>query len=96
MKAYKWDDVAHLMRWGCVWCINVYYRIFSFISQHYRRLVQVLDYHRIIPLLEEWSDTMVLYSGCCTDVLFFIDGKPWKMVKSGRGDTADALVQAAS
>ena len=70
-------------------------QVFSLISQHYRRLVQVLDYHRIIPLLEEWSDTMVLYSGCCRDVLFFTDGKPWKMAKPGRGDTADALVRAA-
>jgi len=58
--------------------------ILSLISQHYRRLVQVLDYHRIIPLLKEWSDTMVLYSGCCRDVLFFTDGKPWKMAKPGR------------
>jgi len=94
-KADKWEDVARLMRRGRVWCINISRQIFSLISQHYRRLVQVLDYHRIIPLLEEWSDTMVLYSGCCRDVLFFTDGKPWKMAKPGRGDTADALVRAA-
>jgi hypothetical protein len=55
-------------------------------------LVQVLDYRRIIPLLEEWSDTMVLYSGCSRDVLF---GKPWKMAKPGHGEAADALVRAA-
>ena len=83
-KADKWEDVARLMRRGRVWCINIYRQIFSLISQHYRRLVQVLDYHRIIPLLEEWSDTMVLFSGCCGDVLFFTDGKPWKRRNLGK------------
>jgi len=38
---------------------------------------------------------MVLYSGFCPDVLFFMDRKPWKMAKSGRGDAATALVWAA-
>jgi hypothetical protein len=91
-KADKWEDVSRVMRRGRVWCIKIYRAVFSLISQHYRRLVQVLDYRRIIPLLEEWSDTMVLYSGCSRDVLF---GKPWKMAKPGHGEAADALVRAA-
>jgi len=32
----------------------------------------VIDYQGIIPLLEEWSDEMVHYSGCMPDVLFFL------------------------
>jgi hypothetical protein len=48
-------------------------------------LVQVIDYHPIMPLLEDWSTEMVHYSGCCLDVLFFTDGKPWKMAQPGRG-----------
>jgi hypothetical protein len=55
----------------------------------------VLAYWHITPLLEECSDTMVLYSVFCPDVLFFMDRKPWKMAKPGRGDAATALVQAA-
>jgi len=38
---------------------------------------------------------MVHYTGCCPDVLFFTDGKPWKMARPGRGEAAEALVQAA-
>jgi hypothetical protein len=94
-KADKWDDLSRALRRGRVWCIKIYREIFSLLNQHYRKLVQVLDYHRIIPLLEDWSFTMVQYSGCCPDVLFFTDGKPWKLAKPGTGDAATALVQAA-
>jgi hypothetical protein len=38
---------------------------------------------------------MVQYSGCCHDVLFFPDGKPWRRAKPGTGDAAAALVHAA-
>jgi hypothetical protein len=94
-KADKWEDVSRVMRRGRVWCIKIYRELFSLLVQHYRRLVQVIDYRRIIPLLEEWSDSMVLYTGCCPDVLFFTDGKPWKMAKPGTGDAATALIRAA-
>jgi hypothetical protein len=94
-KADKWEDVSRVMRRGRVWCIKIYRSVFSLLSQHYRRLVQVLDYRRIIPLLEEWSDSMVHNTGCSPDVLFFSDGKPWKMAKPGNGDAADALIRAA-
>jgi hypothetical protein len=94
-KADKWDDVARVMRRGRVWCIKVYRALFQLLCIHYRRLVQVIDYRRIMPLLEDWSDTMVLYCGCCPDVLFFTDGKPWKMARPGRGEAANAVVRAA-
>jgi hypothetical protein len=55
----------------------------------------VLDYWHIIPLLKEWSDTMVIHCGCCPDVIFFTDGKPGRMARPGRGDAATALVGAA-
>jgi hypothetical protein len=38
---------------------------------------------------------MVAYAGCCPNVLFFTDGKPWKMAKPGSGDAANALIRAA-
>jgi hypothetical protein len=69
--------------------------LFSLFARNYRKLVQVLDYRRIIPLLAEWSDNMVAYTGCCPDVLFFTDGKPWNMAKPGSGDAANALIRAA-
>jgi hypothetical protein len=53
----------------------------------------VLDYRRIIPWLDEWSDSMVLNTHCSPDALFFSDGKPWKMAKPGNGDAADALIR---
>jgi hypothetical protein len=52
-KADKWEDVSRVTRRGHVWCIKIYRALFSLLVQHYRRLVQVLDYWRIIPLLEE-------------------------------------------
>ncbi len=94
-KADKWEDVSRVVQWGRVWCIKIYRELFSLLIQHYRWLVQVLDYRRIIPLLEEWRDSMVMYTGCCRDVLYFTDGKPWKMAKPGTGDAAAALVRAA-
>ena len=94
-KADTWDDVAHEVRRGRVWCINIYRKIFSLLSLHYRRLVQVLDYRRIIPLLADWSDELVYNTGCTPDVIFFTDGKPWKMTRPGRGVTAQALLAAA-
>jgi hypothetical protein len=83
------------MRQGCVWCIKIYRSLFSLLAHHYRKLVQVLDYLHIILLLAEWSNNMVAYSGCCPNVLFFTDGKPWKMAKQGSKDAANALIRAA-
>jgi hypothetical protein len=94
-KADKLEDVSQAMQRGHVWYIKIYRELFSLLGQHYRRLAQVIDYQLIIPLLEEWSDSMVLYTGCCPDVLFFTDGKPWKMAKPGTGDAVTALVRAA-
>jgi hypothetical protein len=78
-----------------VWCIKICHAMFSLLASHYRRLVQVIDYRRILPLLEEWSVDMVEYTDCCPDVIFFMDGKPWKLARPGHGDAADALVRAA-
>jgi hypothetical protein len=38
---------------------------------------------------------MVMYTGCCRDVLYFKVGKPLKMAKLGTGDAAAALVRPA-
>jgi len=90
-KADKWEDVARTVRRGRVWCIQMYRITFSIVSQHYRRCVQVIDYRRIVPLLEEWSDQLVWHCDSSSDVLFFTDGKPWKMCRPGTGDAAAAL-----
>ncbi len=44
----------------------------------------MLDYCRIIPLLADLSYEIVWYSSCCEDVLFFSDGKPWRMARPGK------------
>ncbi len=46
------------------------------------------------PLLE-WSDAIAWHSGASHDTLYFTDGKPWKMCRPGRGDTAAALLARA-
>ncbi len=42
----------------------------------------------------EWSDAIAWHSGASRDTLYFTDGKPWKMCRPGRGDTAAALARA--
>ena len=93
-KIDNWEDVAKDLRRGRVWCIKIYREIFNLLSLHYRRLVQVIDYVRIIPLLADWSDQMVWHMGCSPDVLFFADGKPWKLTRPGRGEAAQAVAAA--
>jgi hypothetical protein len=39
-------------------------------------------------------NSMALWCQCC-DTLFFTDGKPWKMCRPGRKETATALARAA-
>jgi hypothetical protein len=63
-------------------------QIFSLLAQHYRRLVQVLDYRRINPLLADWSDEMVFNTVCSLDVIFFTGSKPWKTACPRHGATA--------
>ncbi len=94
-KADTWDDVSQVVHRGRVWCIKMYHEVFHLLSQHYQKLVQVIDYCRILPLLEDWSADMEHFSGCSPDILFFTDGKPWKMARPGQGDAAAALVRAA-
>ena len=93
-KADTWEDVSRFMRRGRVWCITVYRLIFRLVAQHYRRCVQVIDYRRILPLLSNRSDEIVWHSVCDQDVLFFTDGKPWKMARPGRGQAAEVLRRA--
>ncbi len=50
--------------------------MFQLLAQHYRKLVQIIDFQQIIPLLEEWSADMVHFCECSPDILFFTDGKP--------------------
>jgi len=71
-KADTWDDVSWALRRGRVWRIKIYRAVFQLLADNYCRLVQVIDYRRILPLLEEWSTEMEHYSGCMPDVLFLL------------------------
>jgi hypothetical protein len=90
-KADTWEDVSRFMRHRRVWCITVYSLIFRLVAQNYRRCVTVIDYRRILPLLSDWSDEIVWHSGCDQDVLFFTNGKPWKMARPGHGQAVEVL-----
>jgi hypothetical protein len=93
-KADTWEDVSRFMRHRRVWCITVYCLIYQLAAQHCHRCVQVIDYRRILPLLSNWSGEIVWHSGCDQDVLFFTDGKPWKMAQPGHGQAAKGLCRA--
>jgi hypothetical protein len=61
----------------------------------YRKCVRVLDYCRITPKLEEWGQQMSLHCGCDENIFFFMDGKPWKMCRPGRGRAVRQICEAA-
>jgi hypothetical protein len=83
--AAKWEVVSKDLRRQRSWCILIYHEIFCLVVRFYRKCVRVLDYRRITPLLEEWGQKMHEHCGTDPNVIFFTDGKPWKMTRPGRG-----------
>ncbi len=84
----SWEIVSKDMRQHCSWCILIYYELFFLLAQHYKKLVRVLDYCRILPLLESWGVQKNKHRGRNPSLLFFTDGKPWRMSRPGRGEAA--------
>jgi hypothetical protein len=84
-KADTWDDVAHAVHCGHVWCIKIYRKIFSLLSLHYRWLVRVLDYRRILLLLADRSDELVYNTGCTLDDFFSLTGSHGKQLILAEG-----------
>lgn len=91
----KWDGVSRDLRQQRGWCIQIYDELFKLLVVAYRKCVRVLDYRRINPKLEEWGRQMSLHCGCDENVIFFTDGKPWKMTRPGRGTAVQQICQAA-
>jgi hypothetical protein len=87
----KWDGVSRDLRQQRGWCIQIYDELFKLLVVAYRKCVRVLDYRRINPKLEEWGRQMSLHCGCDENVIFFTDGKPWKMTRPGRGTAVLAM-----
>jgi hypothetical protein len=52
----------------------------------------VLDYR---PLVEQWGQTLSQHCGCNPNVIFFTDGKPWKLSCPGRGRAVKDICLAA-
>jgi hypothetical protein len=93
-KADKWEDVAQTVHRGaCLVHPNVPNHFLHSLST-LQALRTIIDYRRIVPLLEEWSDQHVWHCNSSRDILFFTDGKPWKMCRPGTGDAAAALKAA--
>jgi hypothetical protein len=57
--------------------------------------VRVLDYRQKNPLLEEWGQQMAFHCGTDPHVLFFTDGKPWKMSRPGKGQAVHKICKYA-
>jgi hypothetical protein len=55
------------------------------------RVVTVLDFNRIAPLVREWSSTMVSNGAGQEHVVGTVDGKCWKWTRPGTGKFAQAL-----
>ncbi len=48
-KTDNWGDAARDLRCGFVWCIKIYFSIFSLITRHYRRVLGINP-----PTVEEY------------------------------------------
>ena len=96
--ADNWEDVALAVgRPGSrVWCMRIYEALFDQLAKHYRPLVQALDFRRIKPLLAGWSDEIQAYTGSERDVLLWVDGKPVKTCRPGKGKRAQEVAAAAA
>ena len=79
------------MRHQSGWCIQIYLAMFEWLKDHHQKRVWVLDFRRIVPFLDTWSDMMVHCTSCEKDVLFFADGKPWQMSQPGKGQAVREL-----
>jgi hypothetical protein len=88
-----WELVAADLRRQRGWCIQIYQVMFQHLKV-YHKCVRVLDYRQIIPQIDTWSDLMVHCTGCERDVLFFADGKPWRMSRPGKGQAVRELCAA--
>jgi hypothetical protein len=93
--AGNWSAVSRDLRRQRSWCLQIYHETFHLLASTYRKCVRVLDYRRINPLLEEWGQKMSLHCGCDDNVIFFTDGKPWKMSRPGRGRAVRQICEAA-
>jgi hypothetical protein len=83
------------MRQQRSWCLQIYHETFHLLAISYRKCVRVLDYRRINPLLEEWGQKLSLHCGSDENVIFFADGKPWKMSQPGGGRAVRQICEAA-
>ena len=91
----SWENAANEMRRGRSWCITIYRAFFALCAKHYRKCVKIIDYRRILPLLESWSATLQAHIGASPDTAFFADGKPWKMSRPGTGQAAKHFARVA-
>ena len=93
-KPDTWDDVKIVFRRQRPWCIHIYYALFYLLKEHYEICVLVLDYRCLTPdLLEEWNQTMLSYCDAAKDFLFFVDGKPWRICRPGKGKAANEIMR---
>jgi hypothetical protein len=73
----------------------MYHTTFWLVAALYQKCIRVLDYQRINPLLASWGEQMNLHCGTDCDVIFFTDGKPWRMSHPGRGRAVRDICEAA-
>lgn len=76
-----WDAVAESVNGGRCWVIAIYSATTALLVAHYRVCVQVIDFVRVRPLLEEWAETVHLHTGAGMDALFTADGKAWRLCR---------------
>jgi hypothetical protein len=73
--------------------ISIYGTILLLVEQLYAKLVTMIDFRRVMPLVTEWADTLV-ENGIAEPATFgFIDGKAVRFSKPGTGNAAERYAQ---
>jgi hypothetical protein len=66
---------------------------FPVASQHYRCLVQIIDYRQIVPLVKKWSDQLFWLCDSSHDVLFLHMASLGKCADLAQGRLLQLLLQ---
>ena len=100
--ADTWDQMSEEMQIPRSTLNAIYKGTIKTVKTHYGVVVNNLDYTRIVPLLDEWCDTvedrregMDLGRGT-RHALFSVDGKAWEWSRPGEGKAAFDLAMKAS
>ena len=94
--ADTWKEVEECFRIRRCKLIRLYKTIIRLLAASYRRCLKILDFRRIMPLLDGWSALLAGTIGCNPNCLFAVDGKAEAYCTPGTGAFATRIANVAN